>query len=162
MDFIRIVAFILPIFLAIYIGSKYKVSGTKLFFLILSPSFLFGVYMMAEKIVRFVIMGNNPFEWGMLTILLTYTLLGTAIMLPALFLYGVVLLALEKHLHLQGIQLFVTGALVGFMSGLFYGVFIVNEFSNKLFEIAFLPTITGAFSIVILNYFIQKIAGDKS
>jgi len=161
MEFIRVTAFVLPIFLAIYIGSKYRVSGTKLFFLMWLPSILFGIYVTISTIINDVFLGSVEFHFEMLGMILSYAFLGFLIMLPALFMYGAVLLALEKHFKLTGAKPFFLGALVGFFMSFWYGTFMINEFSNKLLSFTYVPTITGAFSIVILNYVNRKILGNK-
>jgi len=154
MDFLKVVAFFIPIFLAIYIANKFKVSGKKFFALIFLPSSLIGLAVTGLILID-VLFEDKEFYLSTLFIGIFYVFYGLLIMLPALFIYGSVLLSLEKYFDLHGFKLFLTGTLVGFFSGFWYGVFIIHELSFRLIEFAFFPTITGGFSIVVLNYLLR-------
>ena len=140
MNFI-VVLYILTIALSLYGGYKLKVSWRRFIILILLPPLMVGIL--------FIFKGGL----GAMFLVAFYGLL---FMLPALTLYAVTTLFMVKKYQLEYVAQFLTGGAIGFLVGFVLSAIANQKIEAELFSFALLPMVTGAISIVLVEYLNKK------
>jgi len=140
MDFILIL-YVLVILLSIYLGKKTEVSWGKVIMLILFPPLIVAFFIGIKS-------GGGTF--------FMIALYGLLLMLPALVFYAVVVLYVVEKYKLGYIAQFLTGGVIGYVAGFILAVIVNQELESERFTFALIPMITGAVSIVLIEYLNTK------
>ena len=140
MNFI-VVLYILTIALSLYGGYKLKVSWRRFIILILLPPLMVGILFIFK---------------GGLGAMFLVALYGLLFMLPALTLYAVTTLFMVKKYQLEYVAQFLTGGAIGFLVGFVLSAIANQKIEAELFSFALLPMVTGAISIVLVEYLNKK------
>jgi len=135
--------YLLPIFIAIYLWFKLKIPIKKAIALVLLPPFLFTLpFVISNGLKGFLVF-----------------LFGIAFTFVALLYYALIVLYLLKRYKLGYFKLFLVGGVVGYIVG-FINFAILQEGKNSISSYAsaaIIPMITGAISIVLVEFISKKI-----
>jgi len=140
MNFILIL-YVLVIVLSIYVGNKTEVSWGEVIMLTLFPPLLVAFFIGIKS-------GGGAF--------LLIALYGLMMMLPALLFYAVVVLYVVEKYKLGYVAQFFTGGVIGYVAGFTLSVIANQQIKTELFTFALIPMITGAVSIVLIEYLNTK------
>jgi len=135
---------IVTLFIFIFAGRKIhneKLSLKKFWALVFLPSILLGVFSYIEMVFRThnLISGFSS--------LFVISIVGFIVMLPALILYAVLILSLEKRFSPPAWKLFLWTALVAGLSALPYDLMLGR------WNFSWIAIVTGTLSMMIVYYF---------
>ena len=140
MNFI-VVLYILTIALSLYGGYKLKVSWGRVIMLTLLPPLMVAILPLLK--------GSSEGAFLM-------ALYGLLFMLPALILYAVTTLFMVKKYQLGYVAQFFTGGTIGYVVGFILSAIANKKIEAELFSFALIPMVTGAMSIVLVEYLNKK------
>jgi len=137
---LSLILYFLFIVLIIFSIYKLKLSLIKFLFLVVSPVFLFGLFALYENSIHIAFL---------------IAMYGMFVMFPALLVYAFVVLFIVNKRYLNYWKIFLLGGIVGGIVGFIYGLIITEVFLRAV-SLMILPSITGAFSALIVEYISNK------